>query len=121
MQVRGNVVRLKGHGLILQREESSKLTVRTLALPTWCVDMLTHRRESLAATDGAGEGEAGVGPVFPSPKGGLRDPSNTQADLRDAFGFAGYPWVTSHVFRKTVATVMDEAGRCGGVAGGRGA
>ncbi len=49
--------------------------------------------------------------MFPSPKGGLRDPSNTQADLRDAFTFAGYPWVTSHVSRKTVATLMDEAGR----------
>jgi integrase len=39
-----------------------------------------------------------------------RDPSNTQADLRDVFARLGYPWVTSHVFRKTAATLLDEAG-----------
>ena len=37
-------------------------------------------------------------------------PSNTQADLRDAFTAAGFDRVTSHVFRKTVATLMDQAG-----------
>lgn len=37
-------------------------------------------------------------------------PQNTRADLRDAFDGAGYEWVTSHVFRKTVAMLMDEAG-----------
>ena len=42
--------------------------------------------------------------------GNLRDPSNTQADLRDAFAAAGFTWVTSHVLRKTVATLMDQAG-----------
>ena len=36
--------------------------------------------------------------------------SNTQAGLRDAFVAAGFDWVTSHVFRKTVATLMDNAG-----------
>jgi hypothetical protein len=41
---------------------------------------------------------------------GLRDPSNTSDHLRDAFDDAGYEWVTSHVYRKTVATLMDEAG-----------
>jgi integrase len=49
-------------------------------------------------------------PVFPAPLGGWRDPSNTQADLREAFVAAGFDWVTSHVFRKTVATLMDHAG-----------
>ncbi len=48
--------------------------------------------------------------VFTAPMGGLRDPSNTQADLRTIFAAAGYPWVTSHVYRKTVATLMDTAG-----------
>jgi integrase len=48
--------------------------------------------------------------VFPAPLGGWRDPFNTQADLRDAFEAAGFDWVTTHVFRKTVATLMDHAG-----------
>jgi hypothetical protein len=42
-------------------------------------------------------------PVFPAVMGGLRDPSNTQADLRDAFRAAGYPWLTRHSLRKTTA------------------
>ena len=49
-------------------------------------------------------------PRVPGPLNGWRDPSNTQADLRQAFTNAGFDWVTSHVFRKTVATVMDQAG-----------
>ena len=47
--------------------------------------------------------------VFTSPQGLLRDPSNTQADLRKVLGRLGYGWVTSHVFRKTVATLLHEA------------
>jgi integrase len=48
--------------------------------------------------------------VFPAPKGGLRDPSNTSADLKDAFTAAGYDWMTSHAIRRTVATLIDGAG-----------
>lgn len=48
--------------------------------------------------------------VFPAPKGGLRDPSNTQADLKDSLEWCRLPWVTSHVFRKTTATLLDGAG-----------
>jgi integrase len=40
----------------------------------------------------------------------LRDPSNTAADLKDAFRKAGFEWATSHVLRKTVASVLDSNG-----------
>ena len=50
------------------------------------------------------------GVVFPSPAGKLRDPSNTQSDLRKVFDRAGYPEITSHTCRRTVATLMDRAG-----------
>jgi integrase len=63
--------------------------------------LLRARREKDPADDG---------PVFCDSLGGLRDPSNTMADLRDARGTEGFAWVTSHVFRKTAATIMDEAG-----------
>jgi integrase len=101
LRVRGNVVRLRGRGLLVNQYESNKLTHRTLRLPNWAVEMLQRRRSTMD----------GDGPVFPAPAGGLRDPSNTQADLRDAFTFAGRPGLTSHVFRKTVATLMDTSGR----------
>lgn len=34
--------------------------------------------------------------VFTAPLGGLRNPSNTQADLRILFEATGYGWMTSH-------------------------
>jgi len=48
--------------------------------------------------------------VSPEPTGGLRDPSNTQTDLKDCLKWCGLPWVASHVFRKTAATLLDGAG-----------
>ncbi|GLY69941.1 hypothetical protein [Amycolatopsis taiwanensis] len=38
------------------------------------------------------------------------DPSNVVQRIQEAFAEVGYGWVTSHVFRKTVASVLDEAG-----------
>jgi integrase len=105
--ITGIVVRVRGHGLIIKRDDSNKLTTRTLDLPTWATTMLTRRRT--AAAGGSGGEPDPDQPVFPAPQGGLRDPSNTQADLRDAFTTAGYT-ITSHTLRKTVATLMDTAG-----------
>lgn len=102
------VVRVKGQGL--QRMSTKSVAgERTLRLPGWAVDMLNRRGDQLGWR----------GPLFPIPErrrgrqdraGVWRDPSNTSRDLRLARDRAGYEWVTSHVFRKTVATLMDEAG-----------
>ncbi|RZU33394.1 site-specific recombinase XerC [Blastococcus saxobsidens] len=97
VEVRSTVVRVKGQGLIAKSTKTDA-GARALVLPSWCVEMLRGR-----GTDGAG-------PVFSAVRGGWRDPSNTQSDLRAAFTNAGFDWVTSHVLRKTVATVMDHAG-----------
>jgi integrase len=102
VEIRGTVVRIKGQGLWINPKPKSRAGYRKLALPSWVVEMLCRRR-----IDGT-PNERGV--VFTSPTGLLRDPSNTQADLRDVFARLGYPWVTSHVFRKTAATLLDEAG-----------
>jgi site-specific recombinase XerC len=93
--VQSTVVQLQGRGVTVKPTKSAA-GVRTLALPSWCVQMLRARPR----TD----------PVFPAPMGGWRDPSYTQADLREAFAEAGFGWITSHTFRKTVATLMDKAG-----------
>jgi transcriptional regulator with XRE-family HTH domain len=94
------VLRVKGKGL---RRCPTKTAAgeRTLPLPTWVLVLLRARRDKDPADDG---------PVFCDSLGGLRDPSNTMADLREARGTEGFAWVTSHVFRKTAATIMDEAG-----------
>jgi integrase len=100
VEVRGTVIRVKGEGLRIKPEPKSESGWRTLLLPSWAVEMLRRRMAGL-------DGDAAV---FAAPAGGLRDPSNTSADLREAFDAAGYPWVTSHAYRRTVATLMDEAG-----------
>jgi len=41
----------------------------------------------------------------------FRDPSNTRRCLRKARGDGLLSWVTSHNFRKTVATALDDAGQ----------
>ena len=106
VEVRGTVIRLKGQGLVLTSTTKSSAGMRRLALPTWCVEILHARAARLVAV-GVAHGED---PVFPAPKGGLRDPSNTQRDLRECLAWCGLPWVTSHIFRKTTATLLDNAG-----------
>jgi integrase len=104
VEVRGTVVRIKGQGLIIKPAPKTKAGFRVLQLPQWAVCALTQRKARTDLTTGPSD------PVFCAQLGGLRDPSNTHADLRDAFDQAGFGWVSSHTFRKTVATWMDQAG-----------
>jgi integrase len=55
--------------------------------------------------------KAAVGddPLRASFTGELLDPSNVVNRVATAMTDVGYGWVTSHVFRKTVDTVLDEA------------
>lgn len=102
LEVRGTVIRITGRGLIIKQKPKSKDGWRTIELPGWAVTMLRRR---LAVCE---PNEWGV--IFTSPTGQIRDPSNTQGDLRAVFDRAGYPDLTSHTFRRTVATPMDKAG-----------
>jgi integrase len=105
VQVRAAAVRVRGQGLVVKSTKTDAGR-RTLLLPRWCTATLRDRAARLATTESDWSGR----PVFPAPQGGVRDPSNTQADLREAFTTAGFDWVTTHTFRKTVATLMDHAG-----------
>ncbi|GLY63959.1 site-specific integrase [Amycolatopsis taiwanensis] len=100
VEMRATVVRKKGVGLVLQPKPKSESGWRRLHLPPWLV-LLLQTREHV-------ENEWNV--VFPSQLGKLRDRSNTNADLREAMDPIGFGWVTSHNFRKTAATLLDEAG-----------
>jgi integrase len=97
----GVVMRVKGKGLIIRRSDNNKIKTRTLVLPGWGAEMLRRRFKATPDVDG---------PVFCAVKGGLRDPSNTEHHLKDAFQAAGFPDITSHVLRKTVATLIKDAG-----------
>jgi integrase len=106
VDVRATIVRVTGQGLIRKSNKTAS-GARTLLLPPWCVERLRSRA---ARPSASGKGVGAEGPVFSAPLGGWRDPSNTQADLRAAFSDAGFGHVTSHVLRKTTATVLDHAG-----------
>jgi integrase len=97
----GVVIRVRGEGLIIRRSESSKIKNRVLRIPSWGIALLRRRYDAAADR---------TGPVFCAANGGLRDPSNSEHHLKTAFTNAGFPWLTSHVLRKTVATLMDRAG-----------
>jgi integrase len=85
----------------VRRVEGAKSAAgdRLLKLPRWCVVELLERRLS-----------AQHWPVFPDSLGGWRYPVNVLRVMRQARDQAGFDWVTSHVFRKTCVTVLDEAG-----------
>jgi integrase len=102
LTVTGTVVRERGRGLLIQDVPKTTAGRRTITLPPRTVELLRHRLTAPTTTD-----DDPV--IFPSPQGRLRDPSNTSGDLRTALDRAGFPWATSHTFRKTVATRLDEA------------
>jgi len=93
-----HLVRITGQGLVRRRKRKGNRDGLVLKVPQWSVPM--WRRRKLAS---------GGGPVFASFTGNWLDPSNVINAISTAMADVGYGWVTSHVFRKTVATVLDEA------------
>jgi integrase len=100
--VSGSIVRLKGKGLVRQDTTKSG-SARSVPLPRFAVDAL-HRRKG----DPLRSSTAGV--IFPSSTGTLRDPDNFGKQWREVREELGLPDVTSHSFRKTVATLIDDSG-----------
>jgi integrase len=93
-----HIVRVTGQGLMRVAQRKGNKEGLILKVPEWSVPLL--RRRKLAS---------GGGPLFPAWDGGWLDPSNVIHRIQEAFRDAGYGWVTSHVFRKTVASVLDDA------------
>ncbi|GAA4927509.1 phage integrase family protein [Actinomycetospora succinea] len=92
---------------LVRHEGKTFAAQRVLPLPGFLLECLAERRPDDVMPSSM---------VFPNSRGhalgrkSWRDPQNTGARLRDALDAAGYEWVTSHVFRKTAATVLDQAG-----------
>lgn len=98
-QIHANVIRGRGIGVVRQDHPKTKAGVRLISLPSSLVELLQRRarddRSSL---------------VFPTVLGNIRDPRNTSRDWAKARDRLGFPGVTTHSFRKTVATLLDQAG-----------
>ena len=98
--ITANVVRAKGLGLIRQDHPKTAAGVRTISLPKPLVGLLGDRRIRLDDSP----------LVFPTVLGNLRDNRNTMRDWREARIRLGFANVSTHSFRKTVATALDQAG-----------
>lgn len=100
LHVRRTVLRVKGRGLVA-KQPKTRSGERVLRIPYWLVQLLFARRSQL---------EEAVGPVFPDRHGGYRDRNNIEADFRKVRQGTAFEWVVPHVYRKTVATMLDQGG-----------
>jgi integrase len=98
----GKVIRVPGEGLMRVDETKSAAGRRTIPLPRFAVEMLQRRRHLPY------RGEQTV--IFPSTAGTLRDPNNFLKLWRSIREELGVPDATTHSFRKTVATLIDDEG-----------
>lgn len=102
LTVSGKVVRRKGHGLVWVAEAKTAAGLRTVPLPAFAVQALKARR-----------GIPFIGSratIFASTSGSLRDPDNFNGQWRKVRQDLGVPDVTSHSFRRSLGTLIDEAG-----------
>lgn len=94
-------VRVTSKGIVRQDFPKTEKSARVTSLPSKTIDLLYRRHERLKEFTTL---------LFPTPLMRLRDPSNTQREIRDRRNILGYPELSTHSFRKTVATILDKAG-----------
>lgn len=100
--ISGKVVRATGKGLRRIDETKTAAGARTVPLPTFAAAVLAARRSVPYM------GEQSM--IFPSTAGTWRDPDNFRARWREVRDALGVPDATSHSFRKSVATLIDDEG-----------
>jgi len=101
--ITGKLVRAAGKGLVrVDDETKSDAGRRTIPLPKFAVQILSQRRGRPYL------GEQAM--IFPSTVGTWRDPDNFRARWRKVRDDLGVPDVTSHSFRKSLATLIDDEG-----------
>jgi len=91
-----------GKGVTLSSRTKSAAGRRRIAVPLELIAMIERRWQTQWIHNRA---------IFTSPLGYLRDPSDTTGHLREALDRIGFDWVSSHTFRKTVATRLDDLGK----------
>jgi integrase len=92
-------------GEVKIRGTKSKNAVRAVLMPQWLTDRLTAR----ARTYGTKGLVFGV-TRYSSKLGKPRDLSNVLDTMRGVLDSAGCEWAGTHTFRRTVATMLDDAG-----------
>ncbi|NVM97672.1 tyrosine recombinase XerC [Arthrobacter sp. SDTb3-6] len=102
VNISGKVNRLPTAGMVRESFTKTKAGLRVLPLPDFAIAMLMARQL---------EADGNIHDVvFPSTSGNLRDPSGVSKQWRKVRTALGMGWVTSHTFRKTLATLLDGQG-----------
>lgn len=100
LTVTGTLVYLKKKGLRRQSHTKTSSGFRILTLPPFVVDVLLRRRVEAIPT--------ATNAVFPSGKGTWKWPNNYRRSLREALKtLEDGGGISPHVFRKSVATLID--------------
>ncbi|MBJ7479223.1 tyrosine-type recombinase/integrase [Rhodococcus sp. (in: high G+C Gram-positive bacteria)] len=98
LKVTGKIIRVPGKGLV--RETLTKSEAgddRSIPMPAFAMAVLKSRRKDSAT-------------IFESRAGTLLDPETVGRRWRQIRAALDLEWVTSHTFRKTVATILDDEG-----------
>jgi integrase len=90
-------------GRVYLRGTKSETSDRWLNLPYWLVEQLAAR-----AADYGAEGYVFAAPAERNPER-LWDQSNSAGAVRAALDACGLTWAVPHTFRRTVATLLDQA------------
>jgi integrase len=102
LTITGKVIRASGKGLMRIDETKTAAGRRTLPLPSFAAIVLAGRRDLPYL------GQQPM--VFPSTAGTYRDPDNFRARWVEVRSDLGVPSATTHSFRKSVATLIDDEG-----------
>lgn len=103
LTVTGKVIRAAGkRGLMRVDGTKTAAGRRTISLPSFAVTVLVARREVPF------RGQQSM--VFPSGAGSWRDPDNFRARWAEVRDELGVPGSTTHSFRKSIATLIDDEG-----------
>lgn len=97
--ISGTVVQEKGRGAYRQDHPKTRAGFRTVKLPPFAEQTLKRKYSA--------DQPANDAMLFPSSAGTVRNPNNFRRQWRDARSGSAYEWVTPHVFRKSVATLID--------------
>jgi integrase len=84
------------------RGTKTKTSDRVIVLPEWLMAALRKRSDELAPLPGS--------PICPNSLGKRRTESSASAAVSELLDRYGCEWATSHTFRHSVATFLDEAG-----------
>lgn len=103
LTISGTLVYVKGKGLFRQDWPKSEAGFRILVLPLFATRMLLRRRQTAVVND--------LDAVFTTRKRTWLSPNNVRRQWRQARADTELEWVTPHIFRKTVATLLDREGK----------